>query len=380
MENPSLKHLEELVIEDYDCGVARTLNYLLINQTKKFPSGSSVPSAQIIDRLLHPEEYFSSKQFQAYLFDTLGTRIDSVKEQGFWKYEALVELVVSGDYLTAYCDSRGIDSSSVTPTAMALLKATDNEYRDRLIALFGCRFGNICLSEIKIKLAQVLAKNVEHHTVDIIRNDIERLVTEHVPNEMVIIHCGIRTGIVTHVAQLCPRRSYLFLDSTPGLESHRAAYHALGHVLFAVSPNTHTSDLLGVNIAATEVVAFQAQEIFLENEPNDVAEYLYFMQLFHSRLYALRVMHDQQRWLARRELDSEFASLTQEFLGVTGLSSVSPTSKLVAVDFLFAFGYFYKMPKRAQTWKELVTSISNLDNTLVLSSQNALCPLCKRGR
>lgn len=155
-----------------------------------------------------------------------------------------------------------------------------------------------------------------------------------------------------------------YLARSRGIEAYRGALHALGHSVFSVVA-PRIEDNLGVNIAATETIAFQAQHVALEGAPSDVADFLRFLHLYQSRLYAVRTIHESVRLENRNPELGSLQDLGREHLGLSEIRPHQFRPKLVAVDFLIAFSEYFRQGEISPDWSEILNLAQNTTNALI---------------
>ncbi|WP_459549612.1 hypothetical protein [Nocardia sp. X0981] len=340
------------VLDHYNAGAARVCSIYGsgIDPKPKAPQWSRNDALQAI--YAHSGSY-RARQRQAYVFDTLALDIppaNSVEVRRESRNKLAREL--DGDnFFDASCAIRAIDPAKIEQLARDLLDETEESYLRSMRFLFD---GPVEESFFAQAYADVLKSHSDRYSVDRIMRDIEDGVSALGVDDMIEIARHDRGNISTNITVITPRKATVFLAQYGGLESYRAAFHALGHALYAVQAEVLEEDLIGVNIAATEVSAFLAQELALISASPEQRKFLEVMPTYYARLYALRVIDES---LFYREGPRAIAerSCYAARLGVNPAKEFSPGNRLVAVDFVIGF-YEYLQRERISSLVEVAES------------------------
>lgn len=358
MRHPTV--VEDAVLRHHEVGAQRTLDAFRAVVSKSDAARADQWSDGFLRSAILPTATsFRERQFQAYLFDTLVLRLGTHPEDPkalFSRRSALARQLGFDCFFDAYCAARGIDPEGILTTATSLLDGTDEAYHARFAALFGSRLTEERLSAL---YADVLTDAPERYTVEHIVSDLTAAVAELGCSGCIEIHRGSRSGVSTNVATIRPRTATIFVAEAPGLESYRAGCHALGHALFAVNPEVGDHDLLGVNIAATEVAAFAAQELALAQEPEHTREFLEFMPLYYARLYALRLLHEARFYRGEQQVNESYVRRCVERMGLVAGHDFRPARCITAADFVLAFLGYLDLRTPPDRWREIRSVMSS---------------------
>ncbi|MBF6414572.1 hypothetical protein [Nocardia cyriacigeorgica] len=356
-----MKMIERRVLEDYNSGARRVL-CLFHNEPSRHIARSAWNVDELRDEVAAATSDFERKQFQGYLFDTLELDIDSsVSPEALRtaRNRFCAEFGAS-DFFEGYCSARGIDARGVERLAGDLLDRTEDQYMSTMRSVFG---GTVDQDQFAKFYSGLLAVDSGNYTVDRIHNDLVRSVEDHGYSELVDIVRGSPPGVSTTVSTIDPRKSTVFLAEYGGLESYRAAFHALGHAVYAVSPDVTVSDLVGVNISATEVSAFSAQELALSALRPQDRQMLDFMPIYYARMYALRLL-DEARFY--REGSAGVASVREHErqLMIVPKSTFVPRNRLHSIDFVLAFST-YLSRRRTDSLSDVSCSVASNSSLLL---------------
>lgn len=347
--------LTDFVDRHFGGGVEQTLS-LFEGPARSIPELPSTPVDALWDWAFPFEAEFGIRQRQAYVFDTLALRLLRAKGLGVLTpsaFEPLVQGSGKSDYFAAYCEARGLEGAAIVELAYRLLATTDAEYRSGCSEFFPGGPTEATEEGLSERLAEATALMSENYSTQRIIQDLHRNLTEVGLEGDISVFVGSKTGLTTNVTRLQPRHAHIFLDEGVGLEAYRGALHALGHAVFAVHPNTGSESLLGVNISATEVGAFQAQHFALDGVDKAASGFISFLHLYHARLYAVRVVVEQQRYASLMPVEDAYADLTTRYLGFPQLVELRADSKLVSVDFLLAFAAYFNIGQLDSDWQNL---------------------------
>lgn len=353
--------VERLVLRHFEDGAARAAQVIV---------GAPKPTAAVRMpvELLPSDQTWSSdwivRQFQAYAFDLtastvpVGTSLEILRARTL---ESLAATTGAADYFSGYCLSRGLDPEAVVALALAHLESTAAAYRVACRTSLGVPFGMVHEDLVQARLTDSVLRDADafphSRTVEMIGHILDVVGLSgrvDYSRESVI-------GVTVNVAHPDSRTAELFLAPARGIEAYRGALHALGHALFSIIAEDIVDDL-GVNIAATEFVAFQAQHLALVAAPGDVADFLRFLHLYQSRLYAIRVLHEAARFRSRSPEHAVLQDWGLTHLGVTELRPSRYRPKLVAVDFILAFAEFYRTGEMRDGWSGLVDRSASVTN------------------
>lgn len=281
---------------------------------------------------------FEYKQVQAYLFDTLELDIDSAVPSDVLRTTRndFAATFGANDFFEGYCAARAIDAQGVQRLAEELLARTEDRYMSTMRSEFG---RDVDQGEFARYYSALLSIDSGSYSVDRIHRDLIRAVEDCGYEDRVEVVRGSLPGVSTTVSTIEPRRSTVFLAEYGGLESYRAAFHALGHAMYAVSPEVTVADLVGVNISATEVSAFSAQELALEFVKSSDRRMLDFMPTYFARMYAVRLL-DEARFYRAGAAEVASAREHEKRLLMVPKAAFAPRLRLHSVDFVIAFSTY----------------------------------------
>ena len=364
--NPDSSEFLSAIDRHYEEGVQRAEAFICgLNQ----PPGVFMPPIELLPKR---EVGWSSdwrvRQLQAYVFDSVASTIPIGPADYSKLSDKTLELLCSAtgrpDYFQAYCESRMISPISVLDLAHTYLDESASNFRRLYIAIFGRSFGDIDEDLVQEMLTSAVIQNAHDYPHEKTLQEIDDTVRELELDEKIDSSRKSQINLTVNVAHPSLRQSRLFLAPARGIEAYRGAMHALGHSVFSVVAPDIIDDY-GVNISATESVAFQAQHLALDGATPEVADFLRFLHLYQSRLYAVRTIHEACR------LDSRAPEhhMLQDLGGVhLGLSSLRPhvfRPKLVGVDFLLAFIEFYRQGEVSHNWSNIIALAKDTTNKVV---------------
>lgn len=310
---------------------------------------------------------------RAYVFDIAAAQgfLSGPKHLGNPILERLTSIVGVPDYFDAYCLTRGLSPEAVLDYASQFLEETEGDYRTRFGSLFGS--GLLEMSDIQTRLAGTVTRQVENFEFDSTRAYVRQVIAGLGLEERIDTASDSAIGLTVNLPRPHDRCAQLFLAPARGLEAHRGALHALGHAIFSAMTRRSIDDL-GVNIAATESVAFQAQQLALAEADQSQVEFLEFLHLFQARLYAARVIHEKVRVRSAERESKEIDSLGRAHLALRDLRPMAMRPKLVSVDFLLAFAEFYADPYPAVTWEDIKSKGSATTNAAIVGKLGVADP------
>ncbi|MET8653331.1 hypothetical protein [Nocardia aurea] len=332
-----MKMIERRVLEDYNSGARRVI-CLFRNESSRHVPRPEWDTDELRAEVTATTNQFERKQFQAYLFDTLELDIDSAVTPDVLRTSRnrFAAEFGAGDFFEGYCAARAIDASAVERLAEDLLARTEDVYMSTLRSVFG---GTVAQDEFARFYSGLLTVDSGSYSVDRIHGDLIRSVEENGYGDRVEIVRGSIPGVSTTVSTIEPRKSTVFLAEFGGLESYRAAFHALGHAMYAVSPDATVADLVGVNISATEVSAFSAQELALVPLRPADRRMLDFMPTYYARMYAVRLL-DEARFYREGSAGVASAREYERRLSIVPNSTFAPRNRLHSIDFVIAFSTY----------------------------------------
>ncbi|WP_280484143.1 hypothetical protein [Nocardia farcinica] len=363
-----MQMIERRVLEDYNSG-ARRVSCLFRNESGRDIVRPRWNLDEIRSEVATRTDDFERKQFHAYLFDTLELELDldgsiPPDELRQSRNRFAAELG-AGDFFEGYCAARAIDARGVERLAEDLLDRTEEHYMSTLRAVFG---GAVGQDEFARFYSALLTVDAGSYSVDRIHRDLQCAVEEHGYGDRIEVVRGSPPGVSTTVSTIDPRKSTVFLAEYGGLESYRAAFHALGHAMYAVSLDVSNADLVGVNISATEVSAFSAQELALESLAPEHRKMLDFMPTYYARMYALRLL-DEARFYREGMASTGCPREYERRLLIVPKSAFTPRSRLHAVDFVIAFSA-YLLRGRTGSLEDVRRSV--VSNGQLLMDSNCL--------
>lgn len=358
--------LETHVFNHFEDGASRAENY--ITGWHEPPSKFSPPTEILPRNVGDWSQDWAHRQLQAYVFDSVAstTSVGSALPDrlGNQTLEALTATTGSPDYFHAYCTSRMLDPKRVLDLAHDYLESSAAIFYQQSKLLLGGNFGELHEDAIQDRLTAAVTQRASDYpherTVHQVRNIIHDL------GLVALIDDSRESAInlTANVAHPAYRTSGLFLARARGIEAYRGALHALGHAVFSVVA-PEIKDDLGVNIAATESIAFQAQHIALNGASSDTSAFLRFLHLYQSRLYAVRTIHEAARLESRNPEIESLQKLGREHLGLTHIKPHQFRPKLVAVDFLIAFSEYYHRGELPPDWPEVFDLAQKTSNTKI---------------
>ncbi|MFE7801303.1 hypothetical protein [Nocardia sp. NPDC057440] len=361
-----MKMIERRVLEDYNSGARRVL-CLFHNESSRHVARPEWDTDEIRAEVAAGTNEFERKQLQGYLFDTLELDIDSAVPPDALRTSRnqFAAEFGAGDFFEGYCAARAIDARGVERLAEDLLDRTEDRYMSTLRSVFG---GSVEQDEFARFYSALLTVDSGSYSVDRIHSDLVRSVEDHGYSDRVEIVRGSPPGVSTTVSTIEPRKSTVFLAEYGGLESYRAAFHALGHAIYAVSLDVTVADLVGVNISATEVSAFSAQELALASLKPEDRRMLDFMPTYYARMYAVRLL-DEARFY--REGSAGVASVREHErrLLIVPNNTFVPRNRLHSIDFVIAFST-YLSRARTDSLDDVRNSVAS--NSGLLLENNCL--------
>ncbi|MGO4614458.1 hypothetical protein AB4305_09715 [Nocardia sp. 2YAB30] len=337
------------MLDHYNSGARRVLA-LYSSGSDETSDNPNWSSDEIRAALLVPAAQYRERQKQAYLFDTLvleSHSVHNVQDNRATRNELARDLG-KNDFFEASCAIRAIEPRGVERLAHDLLDETRDTYLEAMRSILGGTVEEGRLSEV---YSNLLTENSDQYPVHRIAEDLETEVRRLGIQDSVRIVRSSRSKISTNITIISPRSATIFLAEYGGLESYRAAFHALGHALYAVQTDILEEDLLGVNIAATEVCAFAAQEIALKSVAPESRALLDIMPTYYARLYALRLI-DEYRFYRSGPDDVMSRHEYAARLGIIPESDFRPGRRLSAVDFVIGF-FAYLQRERTTNMEEV---------------------------
>ncbi len=311
------------------------------------------------------ENDWSSRHLQAYVFDSIASTIqpgpptqDKLNAQTL---ENLTDTLGSPDYFHAYCVSRMLDPQRVLRLANDYLEDSAASYHKQSKAMLGDEFGSFHEEQFQERLTAAVTQDANKYPHERTTGEVERVIRDLGLMALVDSSRESAIDLTVNVPHPESRTSRLFLARSKGIEAYRGALHALGHAVFSVMA-PRVEDNLGVNIAATETIAFQAQHVALDGAPSDTAEFLRFLHLYQSRLYAVRAIHESIRLENRSPELETLQDLGREHLGLVEIRPHQFRPKLVAVDFLIAFSEYFRQGELSPDWSEVLELAQNTTN------------------
>jgi hypothetical protein len=232
--------------------------------------------------------------------------------------------------------------------ASDLLDETEDAYLATMKTIFG---GVVDQEKLSKAYAKILAADGEGYQVETVIRYIQTEVDRLGHSDSIVVVRGSRSGVSTNVTTLYPRVATIFIAESPGLESFRAACHALGHAIYAVHSRTLDEDLLGVNIAATEVCAFMAQELALAAVDAGDRVLMDLMPTYYARLYALRLL-DEARYYREGPAFVADMSVYVDRLAVIPAQEFAAGKRIAAVDFVIGFAAYLRGPA-TMAWDQI---------------------------
>ncbi|WP_375504801.1 hypothetical protein [uncultured Jatrophihabitans sp.] len=312
-------------------------------------------------------------QLQAYVFDTAACSAGGATlpaEQVERRRDLLAERLGCENYFDAYCWSRSLNPVALIGLADRHLATTKYEYRAQARYFLRAKYGSFHERQLQDRLALEVTADPDRYPFERTTAEIFSTLQNLGLRDKIDTSRRSRIGVTVNVAHPSLRKSSIFLSPAPGLESHRGALHALGHAIFSTVSQSIEDDL-GVNIAATEAIAFQAQHLALADARESVGDFLRFVHLFQSRLYAIRALHDAKRLAKRSEDPEQLNALAREHLGIVDLKVRPIKSKLLSVDFLVAFDEFYRKGEIDPSWETLLSYAQQVTNATLVDGVNS---------
>lgn len=357
--------LPRRVLQDYDSGSRRALGLFGVGEVSKEDT-EEWRTETLLSSIEKLDADFNARQYQGYAYDTLELRLGVDEGNDLCQSRNnLAEQLKLPNYFDGYCLTRAISPASLVTRCVELLEETAEDYYQGLTTFFG---STPTQDQFTDAYKAILTGSTELYSLDHIQRSIEKTVDYYGLDSKIEIFRGSASGITTNVTTLRPRKATLFLAETNGLESYRAACHGLGHAMFAVDQHNDVVDVMGVNIGATEVSAFAAQEIALEQASEQDRVLLDIMPTYYARLYALRTVSESHFY----EGDSERALKWRDYstsLGLLDVPLFSPAKQLKSVDFVLAFSEYLRLDS-THSWESVFNM--NYSNRGILESHNCL--------
>ena len=264
------------------------------------------------------------------------------------------------NYFHAYCSLRAIDVVKVKDLANDFLDNTKERYWEERFACLGVSKNETISEKVFTNFfKKILLSDSKTISTEFIIKNINSIIFDLELSKHISLKIGSPSGLTTNISKLSENKSWLFLDKNFGAEAWRAACHGLGHSIYSLNnPSYH--DVIGVNIAATEVSAFYAQDLALNSLLNDEQiKFIRFIHLFQARLYAIRLLNDYHTF---KDNDNEVYSY-EKLIGVEGINNDKSElgyPKLMSIDFTIAFSYFFFGDIKLNSWDKIQNSrISN---------------------
>lgn len=374
---PNISELETEVTEHYVEGASRAESVITGG---RMPSSNFRPPTELLPKEAEGwSQDWTHRHLQAYVLDSIASTVsvgpatqDKLSNQTL---EDLASSVGSPDYFRAYCVSRMLDPKRVLDLANDYLESSAATYRQQSEAFLEGEFGTFHEGSIQDRLTAAVTQKADNYPHERTVHQVDRVIHELGLRALVDSSRESAINLTVNVPHPESRTSKLFLARSRGIEAYRGALHALGHAVFSVVA-PRIEDDLGVNIAATETIAFQAQHLALDNAPSDTADFLRFLHLYQSRLYAVRTIHESIRLENRSPELEALQGLGREHLGLSEIRPHQFRPKLVAVDFLIAFSEYFRQGEVPPNWSEILdlahktTNTSITDNISLRTDQN----------
>lgn len=369
-----LSNLEKDVLQHFKDGANRAEFFV----AKKVTIGGGFePPTQLLPKNSQSwSQDWIQRHFQAYVFDSIAStvRVGTASKDKLNNHtlQYLTTNLDCQDYFHAYCVSRMLDPKLILNLAYNFLENSAKEYRTQSEAILQLEFGKFSEQLIRDRLSATVIRDAHEYSHGRTLEEVNMVISELGLKDSIDNLQESAINLTVNISHPNEGVSKLFLDRSYGLEAYRGALHALGHAIFGVvSPRIE--DNLGVNIAATEVIAFQAQDLALNHTPDDIAEFLRFLHLYQSRLYAVRTIHESVRLKKCNTEVDLLLELGHEHLGLLDIKPHHFRPKLVAVDFLVAFSEYFNQ-EQPRDWFGIIDnakSISNVSITHAVSLNHA---------
>lgn len=366
---PNISELETEVTKHFEDGASRAED--VITGWRKSPSMFRPPTELLPKNAEEWSQDWTHRHLQAYVLDSIASTVsvgpatqDKLSSQTL---ENLASSVGSPDYFHAYCTSRMLDPKRVLNLAHNYLDSSAATFRQQSESFLGSKFGTFHEDLIQDRLTSAVTHRASDYPHERTVHQVDKVIHELGLKALVDNSRESTINLTVNVPHPESRTSSLFLARSRGIEAYRGALHALGHSVFSVVA-PRIEDDLGVNIAATETIAFQAQHIALDGAPSDSAEFLRFLHLYQSRLYAVRTIHESIRLENRSPELEPLQDLGREHLGLAKIRPHQFRPKLVAVDFLIAFSEYFRQGEIPPDWSEILNLAQKTSNTSITNN------------
>lgn len=366
---PNISELETEVAKHFEEGTSRAEG--VITGWPKPPSTFRPPTELLPNNAEGWSQDWTHRHLQAYVFDSVASTVsvgpatqDKLSSQTL---EDLASSIGSSDYFHAYCVSRMLDPRRVLDLAHDYLESSAAAFRQQSTSFLGSEFGTFSEDSIQDRLTAAVTQRVGDYPHERTVHQVDTVIHELGLTALVDNSRESTIDLTVNVPHPESRTSKLFLARSRGIEGYRGALHALGHSVFSVVA-PRIEDDLGVNIAATETIAFQAQHAALDGAPSETADFLRFLHLYQSRLYAVRTIHESIRLENRSPEFESLQDLGREHLGLPEIRPHQFRPKLVAVDFLIAFSEYFRQGEIPPDWSEILNLAQETTNTSITNN------------
>lgn len=292
--------------------------------------------AELLEDARQSSSSFRCRQYGAYSFDLLVERLGTGPQVRERRNMLATELGYRS-FFDASCHIRGLDADTMLSVAASLVDRMHSAVGGNVMGHFGGVVPTV--QNFAATYEEHLTATPERYSADRVYGMAQDLVAGLELTAEIELHDGSANNVSTNVTHLDPRHAEIFLARAPGLESWRAATHALGHAYFAVHPATDWIDLLGVNISATEVVAFRAQTLALADVGGRAGDFLRLMPANYAKIYAERVLNEARYYRHGPDAVVETAPRPSHAIGYS--APFRPDKRLSSVDFVLAFERYF---------------------------------------
>ncbi len=363
---PNLSELETEVTKHFEEGAERAENVITGWHT---PLSIFRPPTELLPKNAEAwSQDWAHRHLQAYVLDSIASTVsvdpatqDKLSNQTL---EDLASRIGSPDYFHAYCISRMLDPKRILDLAHDYLESSAATFRQQSESFLGSEFGTFHEDSIQDHLTAAVTQRASDYPHERTVHQVNRVIHELGLKALVDNSRESAINLTVNVPHPESRTSKLFLARSKGIEAYRGALHALGHSVFSVVAPKIEDDL-GVNIAATETIAFQAQHVALDGAPPEAADFLRFLHLYQSRLYAVRTLHESIRLENRSPELESLQDLGSEHLGLSEIRPHQFRPKLVAVDFLIAFSEYFRQGEIPPDWSQILDLAQKTTNTAI---------------